>query len=133
MANIISLDGDVAQHNVTLLTQLHDEVANNTVDQVDGNRATEVAAAYTDHLDTRAGELKTQVDAILTYVRDHADALSKAVAALQERDAINASDAQQALSLIDTASQPPTDSGASAGASGGGSAGVRSALPGYQP
>ncbi|MDQ1123581.1 hypothetical protein [Microbacterium trichothecenolyticum] len=129
MNQFISLDGEVVQHNLSLIAQVHDEVALSAVDDVQGNRVGEVAGAYTDHLDSRASELQARVDLILAYVRKHADALTQAVAALQESDALNATDAQQTLSLVETASRPPADLGASAGGSGG----ARSALRGIQP
>ncbi len=116
----IGYDGDQAQHNVVLLTEVPEEIpAADIIRQVDGNSAEDTSAEFTRHLEQRARELAAEIENLRGWVLLNAQNLAQAVAALQERDMINATDAQQALSVIDSASQPAPSGGSSpAGADG---------------
>ncbi|MCW2163319.1 hypothetical protein B0I12_000445 [Microbacterium hydrothermale] len=126
MSDQVSYDGDVVQHNVINLNAVPDELptaANLAI--VEGNSTEPAATAFTDLVRGRANDLGTQVEAVREYVRLQAEALTKAVAALQETDAISSAVAAQAMAVVDSATGP---SGSAATSSG--SSGVRSVLPG---
>lgn len=126
MADQISYDGDVVQHNVINLNAVPDELptaANLAI--VEGNSTEPAATAFTELVKGRASDLGAQVEAVRAYVRQQADALTKAVAALQETDAISSSVAAQALAVVESATGE-----AGAESTGSGAAGVRSVLPG---
>lgn len=112
MSGPIGYDSDQVQHNVVLLTEVPEEIPPSaTISEVEGNRSEDTSAEFTRHLEQRADQLATEIERVRSWVAEHARALSDAVAALQERDAMGADEAQQALSVIDSAtSSPPTGS-----------------------
>ncbi|PVE73809.1 hypothetical protein [Microbacterium testaceum] len=134
MSGPIGYDSDQAQHNVVLLTEVPEEIpAAAVIRQVDGNAAEDTSAEFTRRLEQRARELSSQIDGVRAWVVQNAQILSHAVGALQERDAINATDAQQALSVIDSASQPAPSTGSTSTGStstgGGGTSAFLAELP----
>jgi len=123
MANVIRLDGDLANYNAQLVTSVADDIPSPAVvSQVDGPSQGAAAAGFIGHLRTRSQELATEVAAVQEYVRKNAQALATAVTTLRERDELSAAAADQTTSLIESASAPV------AGAATGGAAGVRGAL-----
>jgi hypothetical protein len=129
MANVIRIDGDLANYNAQLVTSVASELPpQSSVSQVDGPSQGATAADLMRHLRTRAQQLAVEVGRVQKYVQDNAQALSSAVTTLRERDELSASEAAQTTSLIETAATTPPVPG-SAGAAGG-AAGVRGALPG---
>lgn len=132
MPNEISIDLELATSNSSSMVQSGDALpSGSTVALVDGNATEPAASAFTNLLETKAGILGQRVDAVKQFVAANAEALAHAVATLQKRDELSASDAQQATALIDTAAaQPAAGTGASTGAAAGGRAGVQGVLPG---
>lgn len=127
MANVIRLDGDLANYNAQLVTSVASELPPQAnVSQVDGPSQGATAADFLHHLQARAQELATEVGKVQAYVRDNADALAAAVTTLRERDELSASEAAQTTTLIETAASAP----ASVAGAAGGAAGARAALPG---
>ncbi|WP_191966668.1 hypothetical protein [Microbacterium testaceum] len=124
MANVIRLDGDLANYNAQLVNSVSDDLPSPAaVSQVDGPSQGAAAAEFIGHLRTRAQELAAEVAAVQEYVRKNAQALTTAVATLRERDELSATEAAQTTSLIETASAPVAGASAT-----GGAAGVRGAL-----
>ncbi|MFJ4037204.1 hypothetical protein ACIPVB_03895 [Microbacterium sp. NPDC090007] len=113
MSGPIGYDSDQVQHNVVLLTEVPEEIPPSAIiSEVEGNRAEDTSAEFTRHLEQRADQLASEVEKVRAWVADHARALSDAVAALRERDAMGAEEAQQALSMIDSATDStPTGAG----------------------
>lgn len=129
MANVIRLDGDLANYNAQLVTSVASELPPQaSVSQVDGPSQGATAADFMGHLRTRAQQLAVEVGRVQRYVHENAQALSSAVTTLRERDELSASEAAQTTSLIETAATAPPVTG-SAGSTGG-AAGVRGVLPG---
>ncbi|OZD56732.1 hypothetical protein CH252_04465 [Rhodococcus sp. 06-1477-1B] len=128
MALDIGVDSEYVRSHVSNITQHNDALpTGTTVGIVDGNATEPAASEFTEHLRARAESLGDRVEKVRQYVAANAAALAQAVAALEERDEMNASDAQQATALIDSASVAP-QTGSATGAFVGGQAGVRGAL-----
>ncbi|MEX8059851.1 hypothetical protein [Microbacterium sp. 16-032] len=124
MANVIRLDGDLANYNAQLVTSVSNELPSQAVlSQVEGPSQGAAAAEFIGHLRMRAEELATRVGLVQEYVRLNAEALNAAVTTLRERDELSAAAADQTASLIETAVAPAANTPPS-----GGAAGVRSAL-----
>ncbi|GEB45437.1 hypothetical protein QE418_001999 [Microbacterium testaceum] len=128
MGSVIRLDSEFVRANVSKVVQTSDELpAATIIGVVDGNGTEPAASQFTQLLRTRAETLGARVEEVRQYIAQNAAALSQAVQTLEERDEMNASDAQQVTAIIDAASTAPP-AGVSPGASAGGQAGVRGAL-----
>ncbi len=129
MADSIFLNLDLAIQRVLQLTQVPEEIPSaGAIEIVDGNGTEPAAAAMTQRIRQRAQELAAEVEKLRQTIAGSADALSQAAQSLQETDTSGSALAQNALSLVESASQPETTP-APPTATGGG-AGVRSVLGG---
>ncbi|AOX45625.1 MULTISPECIES: hypothetical protein [unclassified Microbacterium] len=105
----IGYEGDLPLHNSSTLTTSTDQLPSAAViAMVEGNSTEVPAAAFTSHLEQRAQMLGMRIEEVRQYVQQNAEALAQAVTTLRDRDEMNASDATNALSLIDAAATPPS-------------------------
>jgi hypothetical protein len=101
MGEVIDLNGDIAEYNVTNLHETAAQLPSATaIAQVDGTPS-EKAAFFTERLESASGRLGESIDNLRTFVSLNAEALSHAVQALRETDRMNADSASQATALID--------------------------------
>ncbi|MDU0344919.1 hypothetical protein SAMN04487848_0764 [Microbacterium sp. ru370.1] len=129
MADSIFLNLDLAIQRVLQLTQVPEELPSaGAIEIVDGNGTEPAAAAFTDRVRQRAQELASEVEKLRQMVAGSADALSQAAQSLQDTDTSGSAMAQNALSIVESASEPTAAPAQPAPT--GGAAGVRSVLGG---
>ncbi|KEP75475.1 hypothetical protein HR12_32560 [Microbacterium sp. SUBG005] len=129
MADSIFLNLDLAIQRVLQLTQVPEELPTaGAIEIVDGNGTEPAAAALTQRVRQCAQDIAAEVEKLRQTIAGSADALSQAAQALQETDTSGSAMAQNALSLVESASQP--DAAPAQQSPAGGAAGVRSALGG---
>ncbi|MCM3501265.1 hypothetical protein M3667_05135 [Microbacterium sp. P26] len=128
MAESIFLNLELALQRVLQLTQVPEELpSSGAIEIVDGNGTEPAAARFTTLLREQALTLSAEVENLRATVSHNADALSQAARALQETDTSGSLMSQNALSLVESASEPEAGADPS---SAGGRAGVQSVLPG---